>query len=514
MRKFALLFFLVLFPNLALAQSKTITIVDGVELSGQLNKSNTIYIINGTHNLQGKTIRIPEGCTLYFNGGCMENGTILFSNTNLQGYPQVFCNLEGTVPTADITWFGAKRGDKQGDVGQIINKVQKITNHLIIPAGEFYQTDNEIRIEGSKHIDWIGTIICASKKKVFNAITIAAGVVSLEMTGSLICQSKSVVYEKGRESNICGLTIENVNNGSLRIGSISGFNTGMKVFGYGGGCSYNQFTIQAIRDCNTGILITQRNKKGKIGWANENTFYGGRYWVSSSWDTNKRETHAIVAKGIYEDDSYNKVNSLYFLRPCAEGTYVPFVFNNAEIITVVDCRTERGIIGAKLSGRSNRINMSNSFGTSLSNLDLTDLERGQSRPLFHEQMKSNVGCTVELEASKTGELNVEIEFDKGGSVVDRQVEAELKSDGSGKRKYAIVTPVETFDGATATEKDVLFAQSLYYNKRNHYWVSGADISNTQIVTGDNVKKVNLVFRSVTKVAIKLPRGSRIVEITD
>lgn len=512
--KTTIISFLMVFANLAFAQTMTTTIVDGMELSRQMNRSNSTYIIKENHNLQGKVLRIPEGCTLYFSGGSIENGTICFSNTNLQGYPQIFCKTEGTVPMADITWFGAKRGEKQSDVGKVINQVQRITNHIVIPAGEFYQTGEEVRFEGNKHIDWIGTIISTSAKKQYNAVTIADGVVSLDMTGYLICQSKSVAYDNGKETNICGLTIENINNGSLRIGTITGFNTGMKVFGYGGGCSYNQFSVQSISECNTGILITQRDKNGKIGWANENTFYDGRYWVSSSWDTNKRETHAIVAKGIYTDDSYNKVNSLYFLRPCTEGTFVPFVFNNAEIITVVDCRSERGEVGAKLSGKSNRINLSNSFGTSMSNLDLTDLERGQSRPLFHEQMKGSGGTAVELSAGSTGELSVEIMFDRNLSVTNRQIEVSLIGDNSGNRKYAYITPKETFNGTTATEKDVLFAQSLYYNKKNRYWVSGTDINSTQIVVGDNVKKAILKFRAVTKVEIKLPHGARIVKTTE
>lgn len=504
---------LLLSANLAFAQTKAINVVEGKDLRSQINKSNTTYIITGNFNLQGQDLKIPEDCTLYFSGGSIENGTIYFSNTSLQGYPQVFCNTDGIVTMVDITWFGARRGDKHSDVGKVINQVQRITNHIVIPAGVYYQAGEEVRVEGNKHIDWIGTIISTIPKKQFNAVTIADGVVSLDMTGSLICQSKSIIHEKGEETNICGLTIENVNNGSLRIGTISGFNVGMKVFGYGGGCSYNQFTIQAISDCNTSILITQRDKKGKIGWANENTFYGGRYWVSSLWDTSKRETHAIVAKGVYNDDSYNKVNSLYFLRPCTEGPYVPFVFNNAEIITVVDCRTEKGVVGAKLSGRSNRINMSNSFGTSLNNLDLTDLEKGQSMPLFHQQMRGTDGLSTELYASYIGELSVEIELDKGMSVVDRQIEVDLKGDGSGDRKYAMVTSMETFDGTVATDKDMLFAQSLYYNKRNEFWMSGADISGTQIVLSDNVKRVILKFRAVKGVVIKLPKKAKIVSVT-
>ena len=504
---------LLLSTNIVFAQTKTINLVEGRDLSQQINKSNTTYIIIGNYNLRGKILIIPDGCTLYFNGGSIENGTVYFANTNLQGYPQIFCNLKGNVPMADITWFGARRGDKTSDVGKVINQVQRITNHIVIPAGEYYQTNEEIRIEGNKYIDWTGTIICTCSKKNFDAVTIAAGVVSLDMTGSLICQSKSVTYEKGKETNICGMTIENVNNGSLRIGTITGFNTGMKVFGYGGGCSYNQFSIQSIRDCNTSILITQRDKNGKIGWANENTFYGGRFWVSSSWNIDKRETHAIVAKGIYADDSYNKVNSLYFLRPCAEGAFVPFVFNNAEIVTVVDCRTERGVVGAKLSGKSNRISMSNSFGTSLSNLDLDDLERGQSRPLFLEQMKEGGNSTVELEAGSTGELSVEIVFDKGLSSIERQINVQLVGNDSGNRKYVILVPKEVFSGKVDIQSDVLFAQSLYYNKNSRYWVSGADINSTQIVVGENIKKAVLKFRAVKGVVINLPNGARIVNVT-
>lgn len=497
--------------NLAFPQTKTVTVVDCSDWERQMTWRNTTYVIKDNFNLQGKELRIPEGCTLFFSGGSIENGTIYFSNTNLQGYPQLFCKLEGTVPMADITWFGARRGDQRTDVGQIINQVQRITTHLVIPSGEFYLTSPGVRIEGNKHIDWIGTVICTCTRTNFDAVTIAAGVVTLDMKGSLVCQSKTVNYEKGKESEMCGLTIENINNSSLRIGTITGFNIGMKVFGYGGGCSYNQFAIQAIRDCNTGILITQRDKNGKIGWANENTFYGGRFGVNSSWDTKKRETHAVVAKGIYLDDSYNKVNSLYFLRPCTEGAFVPFVFNNAEIITVVDCRAERGEVGAKLSGKSNRIALSNSFGSSLCNLDLSDMERGQSYPLFQEQMIAGGIIPIVIAAGNTGELSLEVEFDKNQSVVNRQIEVNLIGKGDGNRRYAIASPKETYDGSSIKDNNVLFAQNLYYNKKYKYWISGADINSTQIVVDENIKKIELKFRSVSKININLPAGARMIK---
>ena len=364
------------------------------------------------------------------------------------------------------------------------------------------------------------------------------------MKGSLICKSNTISYSTQTQTEICGLVLENIKNSTVNIGVIRGFNTGMKVFGYGGGCSYNLFTIKAVRDCNTGMLITQRNKDGKIGWANENTFIGGRFGVSSSWDTQKRETHAIVAKGIYSDDTYNKVNSLYFLRPCSEGAFVPFVFNNAEIISVIDCRTERGEVGAKLSGKTNRVLLSNSSGSSLEHLDLSDLVYSQSKPLFRKAMDKGIYRTIAFDMNdirfggvsergyspqgflkhlsykgvpKTSEcpivdgdvseLGVELSFEKTTNVTNRRIDIEIPKNQSGNRRYVYLVVKETHDGKAVNEKDVLYTQSMSFNKQNNYWVSKADLDNTQIVFGDNIKKVAVVFRNVSSFEISMPSNA-------
>ena len=210
------------------------------------------------------------------------------------------------------------------------------------------------------------------------------------MKGSLECKSKSISFSNANKTDICGLVIENIKNSKLNIGNVSGFNTGMKIFGHGDGCAYNTFYLTAVRNCNIGILLTQRDKDGKKGWANENTFIGGRFGANTSWYKDDREIHAVVAKGIYKEDSYNKVNSLYFLRPCAEGEYVPFVFHNASLISVIDCRTERGVVGAKLSGKTNRVILTNSVGASLTNLDLSELTPNQKWPLFRKQTNEDI----------------------------------------------------------------------------------------------------------------------------
>ena len=47
----------------------------------QVTKENTIYEIRYDFDLNGATITIPEGCTLDFQGGSLQNGTLIGNNT-------------------------------------------------------------------------------------------------------------------------------------------------------------------------------------------------------------------------------------------------------------------------------------------------------------------------------------------------------------------------------------------------------------------------------------------------
>ena len=53
-----------------------------------INKANTIYIIQYDYDLNGNTIYIPNNCILWFFGGSISNGTLVFNNTLV--YPNFF----------------------------------------------------------------------------------------------------------------------------------------------------------------------------------------------------------------------------------------------------------------------------------------------------------------------------------------------------------------------------------------------------------------------------------------
>lgn len=58
---------------------------DGVLTQDMINQANTIYEIRYDFDLNGATITIPENCTLKFNGGKFDNGTINLINGYLEG---------------------------------------------------------------------------------------------------------------------------------------------------------------------------------------------------------------------------------------------------------------------------------------------------------------------------------------------------------------------------------------------------------------------------------------------
>lgn len=81
MRK--LLFVLLMFLFMIEIDAKVI--IKGQSLANQLQTANTSYEIQSDIDLQGKTVKIPSGCTLIFNGGSVRNGTLDLNECRIEG---------------------------------------------------------------------------------------------------------------------------------------------------------------------------------------------------------------------------------------------------------------------------------------------------------------------------------------------------------------------------------------------------------------------------------------------
>lgn len=70
---------------------KNIVTLEGVEKNvltqAMVNTANTIYHIQYDYDLNGQTITLPAGCVLEFDGGSLANGTIIGTNTVIDGKP-------------------------------------------------------------------------------------------------------------------------------------------------------------------------------------------------------------------------------------------------------------------------------------------------------------------------------------------------------------------------------------------------------------------------------------------
>lgn len=68
-----------------------------VLIQSMINDANTVYIIQYDYDLLGQAITIPEGCVLKFAGGSFRNGTVIGTNTTVEGTP-IFnnINIEGS----------------------------------------------------------------------------------------------------------------------------------------------------------------------------------------------------------------------------------------------------------------------------------------------------------------------------------------------------------------------------------------------------------------------------------
>lgn len=71
-----------------------------------IREENTIYIIQYDYDLDGKILSIPSGCTLWFQGGTINNGTIYLQDTAIMGiydYSDIGnVNILGTFKTGQL----------------------------------------------------------------------------------------------------------------------------------------------------------------------------------------------------------------------------------------------------------------------------------------------------------------------------------------------------------------------------------------------------------------------------
>ena len=79
----------------------------------QVGDSEKIYVIRDAFDLGGAEVNIGKNSVLKFAGGSVKNGTVVFNNTKLTGYPSfTACSYKGNLANdeVDLDWFNFDTG--------------------------------------------------------------------------------------------------------------------------------------------------------------------------------------------------------------------------------------------------------------------------------------------------------------------------------------------------------------------------------------------------------------------
>lgn len=90
------------------ADENEVVLTSSKTFASQVEDSEKIYVIRHTFDLGGAEVSIGENSILKFAGGRVKNGTLVFNNTKLTGYPSFSaCSYKGNLANdeVDLDWF-------------------------------------------------------------------------------------------------------------------------------------------------------------------------------------------------------------------------------------------------------------------------------------------------------------------------------------------------------------------------------------------------------------------------
>lgn len=164
-----------------------------------MSAANTRYIIQYDYDLNGATLTVPEGCTLDFQGGSFNNGTVVFSNTLLLGIVQINCDFNGQVENNEvyISWFG----DRTDDIyyHKILEQTYSILKSGVLKLdGKKYDV-NAIELKSNVSIDLCGSEVRQISGSNDTPIFSASNCTNIEIFNGVINGNKDSV--SGNNSN-------------------------------------------------------------------------------------------------------------------------------------------------------------------------------------------------------------------------------------------------------------------------------------------------------------------------
>lgn len=306
-------------------------IIDGKNILTQemVNQPHTIYMIQYDYDLNGATIRIPEGCVFDFQGGSLSNGFIAGNNTAIISVDRkIFSNikfLNSLFSNAfKVEWFGAIVSDNIDSSFAFNEALANVSN--VEANGEIYYLEYPIVINSDyKTLKCKGRLLC---KYGINGIESNAKYLNIQINQLISDYSPDNLYGDTLGS---GIKINNNFNSVISIDFITNFKYGIHLCPRiieGGervsGIQYVKFNFSQIT-AYTCILMdvdVVTDTPGSL-WITESQFNGGRLrgynGISFIGD---EESVSEINGHVFNSIGFEKIYNPIALKKCVNSKFL------------------------------------------------------------------------------------------------------------------------------------------------------------------------------------------------
>ena len=217
--------------------------------------------------------------------------------------------------------------------------------------------------------------------------------------------------------DVDGIRVVNINTSTMYFNSVSKFRKGIIIDAQGYGNSYNDYHLKSVVNNLHSIVLTSN----ATGWSNENTYYGGRFGLTSDTRTavTNENTHVLI-----EDNGYSQNNNVFsrasFESGAMKGVEHVAKIENGRMIYFRDCRYE-GVYNVDIT---DGIDVQFTGGFGVNSLNFLNKKPNVLNSHVGVQLVKKLGFSYYASSSSNNDI---ANFYSGGSITPRFT---IKGDGS------------------------------------------------------------------------------------
>lgn len=239
--------------------------------------------------LGGRVDSVGQEAWIKFRAPMLEEGenktshTLAWEDTDPA---EILSEIDGRVNVKNFGALGDGITDDTEALKKAIDHVNSVGSDavLYIPRG-LYKTTDTIQITSNLEAKYATLRYHGNGVALRVGDASSAGIMQTRLKFELpkiICRERG---NDGWDGTSVGAQLINLNTCFIDVPFIQDFETGLELWGYGQGCSYNTYNLGALWDNHKQLVF----KNSENGWTNQSLFLNGRL-------------HQSVSKGAYEGD--------------------------------------------------------------------------------------------------------------------------------------------------------------------------------------------------------------------